>query len=59
MTQQAYGVQLDDRVHLSDWGIWVHVDKDVTCGAREGAGGKAGWGARLGAAICKDHVAIH
>lgn len=39
---EAYSVQFDDGVHLSDAAVSVHVDDDVTCGAREGAGGNAG-----------------
>lgn len=38
----AYGVQFDDCVHLPDAALRVHVDDDVTCGAREGVGGNAG-----------------
>lgn len=56
---EAYSVQFDDCVHLANGALRVHVDDDVTCGAREGVGGSAGWGARLRAAIGEDHVAVH
>lgn len=56
---EAYGVQFDDGVHLPHAAVRVHVDQDVTCGAREGVGGNAGWGARLRAAVGQDHVAVH